>query len=262
MGALAAAHVAVVGDGLIGRSVRLAWLRHAPGGAVVSLDRGSDLAPLAAAEVVVLAAPVDAVLAILPDLPRLAPRARLIMDTGSTKRAIVAAAEAAGLHDFIGGHPMAGGSTTGPSAARADLFDGRSWLLIVDRADTGLRARASRFVEALGARPVEIPGDGEVHDQVMAAVSHLPQIVASALLARVGESVGADGLAWAGRGLRDTTRLAESPPDIWRSIAATNHDAIAPLLKALAADLADLADRLDQPGAIDELFTRAHRWLP
>lgn len=261
MGSITAPVMAVVGDGLIGRSVRLAWLRHTPDGAVASLDRGSDLEPLASAEIVVLAAPVDAVLALMPDLPRLAPRARLVMDTGSTKRAIVAAAATAGLRNFIGGHPMAGGSTTGPAAARADLFDERSWLLIVDKADAELRERASLFVEALGAVPVEIPGDGEMHDQVMAAVSHLPQMVATALLARVGDTVGPDGLAWAGQGLRDTTRLAESPPDIWRSIAATNHGAIAPLLKALAGDLTDIADRLDDPRAIDELFARAHRWL-
>src|SRR5690606_27925934 len=160
-------------------------------------------------------------------------------------RAIVAAAVKAGLGNFVGGHPMAGGSTTGPSAARADLFDGRSWLLVAGHAEAEPRDRAIQFVKALGAVPVEIPDDGEVHDQVMAAVSHLPQIVASALLAMVGESVGAEGLAWAGQGLRDTTRLAESPPDIWRGIITTNRDAIGPILKDFAADLLAFANRLD-----------------
>jgi prephenate dehydrogenase len=254
--------LAVVGDGLIGRSVRLAWLRRHPEAEVRSLDRGSDLAALAATDIVVLATPVDAILEMVPQLPQLAPRASLIVDTGSTKQAIAARAQAAGLQNFVAGHPMAGGSTTGPSGARADLFDGRTWLLVVGGVNEELREQARRFVQALGAVPVETPDRGALHDRVVAAVSHLPQIVASALLARVGESVGADGLRWSGGGLRDTTRLAESHSDIWRSIVATNQEAIAPLLKALAADLDALADRLDDPGAIDELFSRAHRWLP
>lgn len=254
--------LAVVGDGLIGRSVRLAWLRRHPEAEVTSLDRGSDPEGLYAADIVVLAAPVNAILEMVPELPRIAPRASLIVDTGSTKQAIAAAAAAAGLQNFVPGHPMAGGSTTGPSGARADLFDGRTWLLVVGGLDEALREQARRFVEWLGAVPVETPDRGALHDRVVAAVSHLPQIVASALLARVGESVGADGLRWSGGGLRDTTRLAESRPDIWRSIVATNQDAIAPLLKALAADLDALADRLDDPDAIDDLFARAHSWLP
>lgn len=255
--------LAVVGDGIIGRSVRLAWLRRHPDAAVTSLDRGSDpAADLAAADIVVLATPVDAILEILPELPRCAPRASLIVDTGSTKHAIVAAAAAAGLENFVAGHPMAGGSTTGPGAARADLFDGRPWWLVVGGVNPDLRARARGFVESLGAVAVETDDRGEAHDRIVAAVSHLPQIVATALLARVGESVGAEGLRLAGAGLRDTTRLAESNADIWRSIVATNQRAIAPLLKALADDLRATADCLDDPAAIDHLFDRAHRWLP
>ncbi len=258
----AAPALAIVGDGLIGRSVRLAWLRRHPDATVASLDRDSDPGALAAADIVVLAAPVDAILTMLPDLPGRAPHASLIIDTGSTKQAIVSAAESAGLRNFVGGHPMAGGSTTGPGAARADLFDGRTWLLVVGDVSADLRLRARRFVEDLGAVPVEIPDRGQLHDRIVAAVSHLPQVVATALLARVGEAVGEDGLAWAGAGLRDTTRLAESRPEIWRSIIATNGKQIAPLLDALARDLSRLAERLGDPGAIDELFARAHRFRP
>lgn len=261
MGAIAAPALAIVGDGLIGRSVRLARLRADPNAAIVSLDRGSDLAALASADLVVLAAPVDAILAIVPRLRDLAPRASLIIDTGSTKQAIVAAADAAGLGNFVGGHPMAGGSTTGPEDARADLFDGRPWWLVVGGVDPDLRAEARRFVESVGAVAIETDDRGEAHDRIVAAVSHLPQIVASALLARVGESVGADGLRSAGAGLRDTTRLAGSHADIWRSILATNQESIAPLLRALASDLTAIADRLDDSAAIDQLFDRAHRWL-
>ena len=253
--------LAVVGDGLIGRSVRLAWLRSYPDAEVTSLDRGGDLGGLLQADLVVLAAPVDAIVGIIPALPRLAPRASLIVDTGSTKQTIVSAASAAGAGNFVGGHPMAGGSTTGPGGARADLFDGRPWILISGDADPDLLDRADRFVAALGATPVVVQDNGELHDRIVAAVSHLPQLVATTLLARVGESAGEAGLAWAGAGLRDTTRLAESGPAIWRSIVGTNREAIRPLLKAMAADLDALADRLDDPEAIDRLFARAHRWL-
>jgi prephenate dehydrogenase len=237
-------------------------LRRVPQGRVTSLDRESDLVPLTAADTVVLAAPVDAILQLIPRLRALAPRALLLIDVGSTKSAIVREAARAGLDRFVGGHPMAGGTSTGPGEARADLFDGRPWFLVRGSALEEPVARARRFVEALGGTPIEFSDHGEEHDRVVAAISHLPQVVATALLARVGEAVGRKGLAWAGNGLRDTTRLAASSPDTWRGILATNAAALAPLLRALAADVAAIADRLDEPGAVDQLFTRARAWLP
>jgi prephenate dehydrogenase len=120
---------------------------------------------------------------------------------------------------------------------------------------------ARAFVGGLGAVDVPMADHGEAHDELMAVLSHLPQLVATALMAHAGEGAGADGLRWAGSGLRDTTRLAASSPAMWRGIAATNREALAPRLRALARELESLADRLDDPAAIDELFRRAHRWL-
>ncbi len=252
--------LAIVGDGLIGRSVRLAFERRFPGAVVDSLDRGNDLSGLAGATTVVLAAPVDAILQLIPRLPHLAPSATLITDTGSTKHAIAAVARREGLSRFVPGHPMAGGTSSGPAQARADLFEGRTWFLVPGAAEKSAVRRARAFVAALGAVPVEIPGDGEVHDQIVAAISHLPQIVATALLARVGESVGTDGLQYAGSGLRDTTRLAASRASMWAPILETNAACIAPLLRALARDLESAADSLADRAQVDALFARAHRF--
>ena len=251
--------VAIVGDGLIGRSIRLACLRRHPSAAIVSLDRGDSLDALADATLVVLAAPVDAILSLLPALPALAPSARLVTDTGSTKRRIVDAARAAGVANFVAGHPMAGGTSSGPAGAREALFDGRPWFLLTADASPDAVALACAFVSDLGAVPVSLADNGDEHDRLVGAISHLPQVVASALLARVGESVGPGGVRFAGAGLRDTTRLAASQASVWAPILATNATAIAPLLKALARDLDALADHLTDAREIERLFDRAHR---
>lgn len=251
----------VIGDGLIGRSVQLAWLRQAPGAEVRALEAGDDPAALAAADIVVVATPVDAILAWLPRLAALAPRARLITDVGSTKAAVALAAREAGLSRFVPGHPMAGGSTSGPGAARADLFDGRSWFLCAKDCPPPLVGEAEALVRALGATPVVLPADdGRAHDALVAAISHLPQVVATALRARVGAQVGADGLRHAGAGLRDTTRLADSSAAMWRPILATNASPVAALLRALARDLDGIADQLADAGAVDALFARAQQF--
>jgi prephenate dehydrogenase len=252
--------LAIVGDGLIGRSIRLAYERRFPDGAVVSLDRGADLAALGAATTVVLSAPVDAILELIPRLPRLAPTATLITDTGSTKGAIAQAARQAGLVRFVPGHPMAGGTGSGPADARADLFDDRTWFLVAGAAEGAALQRAHDFVASLGAVPVRFADAGEAHDRLVAAISHLPQVMATTLLARVGESVGTDGLRYAGNGLRDTTRLAASHASIWAPILATNAAALAPLLRAMARDLESAADALVDRAQVEALFARAHRF--
>lgn len=250
----------IVGDGLIGRSVQLAWRRRHPDAAVVALDRGDDLGALATASAVVLATPVDAILALLPRLHALAPHAHFITDTGSTKHAIVEAAATAGLSRFVPGHPMAGGTRPGPADARADLFDRRPWFLLTGHALASAREAAATFVADLGARVVALDDDGRSHDRLVAAISHLPQVVATLLRARVGEAVGADGLGYAGAGLRDTTRLAASDASMWAPILATNGAALAPLLRSLAEDLSRTADALEDREATERLFARAHRF--
>jgi prephenate dehydrogenase len=95
---------------------------------------------------------------------------------------------------------------------------------------------------------------------LLAFLSHLPQLTASALMGVVGEAVGLDGLALSGKGLADTTRLASSPADIWRDIAATNADQIGPALDALIAVLQDLRRDLPNGDTLADVFTDAARW--
>jgi prephenate dehydrogenase len=100
----------------------------------------------------------------------------------------------------------------------------------------------------------------ELHDRFVGAVSHLPQLSASALMHVVGQLAGDAGLELAGAGLLDATRLATSPPDIWRDVAATNADVLRDALDALIATLTGLRDSLESGERIDEVFTSARRW--
>ena len=102
--------------------------------------------------------------------------------------------------------------------------------------------------------------DAATHDRVLAYLSHLPQLTASALMQVVGDAVGQDGLSLAGRGLADTTRLASSPPEIWRDIAATNADEIGPALEVLIALLQDLRRDLPKGDRLAEVFNGAELW--
>ena len=262
----------IVGLGLIGTSVALSIRRRQPGTTLIGVDNAdvirhsriveiftvasTELAALSEAHVIVLAAPVGAIISMVPSLCGVAPGA-LVIDTGSTKRAVVKTARAAGLARFVGGHPMAGSERNGPDAARPDLFDARPWFLVGPAA---LVSEAGAFVQQLGATPIFMNDDGSEHDRVMAAISHLPQVVATALMARVGESIGGDALGYAGTGLRDTTRLAGSEASVWESILATNADALRPLLMQLADDLQNIAGQLDDAAAVRRLFGLANMY--
>ena len=257
MGAITASPfgtVAVVGTGLIGGSIALAIEQRLPGTTVVTLERGDDIRRAAVADLVVLAAPVRANLELLEALrAHLAPAA-LITDTGSTKAAITAAA--AGLR-FIGGHPIAGAASSGRSSARGDLFIDRRWILTpTDGTDHDDVERLTSFVERLGSRVVTMAP--EEHDRLFAFVSHLPQLTVSALMSVVGKAVGADGLRHAGPGLRDSTRLASSPADIWLDVVHSNRAHVTAALDGLIAALTTLRD--DQSGEeLRRIFESAAR---
>lgn len=251
--------LAVVGLGLIGTSVSLAAKARWPGIDITGLDRSDSLDGIRGADLVVLATPVDSILEMLPQVARLVSANTLVLDTGSTKREILAVAAMAGIARFVGGHPMAGGTQPGSAGARADLFNGRTWFLMGKDAAPGALDRAIAFVEGLGGTPYLFTDNGEQHDRIVAAISHLPQVAASALMAVAGEAAGTDGLQWAGAGLRDTTRLALSRADMWTSILATNRDQLRPLLKDLAARLDTIADHLDDREAVRRLFDEAVR---
>ena len=250
--------LAIIGPGLIGSSIALAARRRWPELNIRTIDQGEPLSKIGDALVVVLATPVDAILTILPKLSAAVDPRALILDTGSTKRAVMIVAAMSGLRHFVGGHPMAGGTAPGPSGARAELFDNAPWFLTNPDSPDAVQ-RAVKFVEALGAQPVVLADHGEEHDRLMAAISHLPQVAASTLMTVVSRVVGDNNLKWAGKGLRDTTRLAASRPEMWQSILATNSAELRPLLKFYAAELLAFADRLEDPEAVKQLFDDAAR---
>lgn len=252
------ARVAIIGVGLIGESVALAAERAWPSIHVSRIDRGGDLAPVSDADLVVLAAPVLTNIQLLEDLDARVRREALVTDVGSTKRRIVGSAEPRPF-SFIGGHPMAGAARGGAANARADVFDGRTWILTPTAAhDPTALARLEAFVAGLGAVPHIMTPD--LHDRFVGAVSHLPQFSASALMHVVGKLAGDAGLELAGAGLRDSTRLAASPAGIWRDVAATNDDVLKNALDALIQTLTDLRDSIPDVDAVDAVFTSACRW--
>lgn len=269
--------VAIVGVGAIGGSVALAVKRRWPSARVIAIDRqpvvdaaiqlgaaddgGETLRAAGGAALVVLAAPVRANIAVLRELPDLFTGSAIVTDVGSTKSETVAAAAYLPRRlVFIGGHPLAGAAAGGLSQARADLFDGSPWVLTPEPplAPDAI-ALVRRFVEGLGAQPVEILA--AEHDRLVAYLSHLPQLAVTALMHVVGEAVGDDRLALAGRGLRDTTRLASSPAAIWRDIAATNPMCVTAALNALIETLQTLRSEINHPeAAFNEIFASAARW--
>jgi prephenate dehydrogenase len=264
--------IAIVGFGLIGGSVALAARRRWPATRIVAIDRsdvvasalrsavaddgGDDLSLCADADLVVLAAPVQTNVRILSDLSNHLAGAAVVTDVGSTKRQIAESARCLPSRlQFVGGHPLAGASTGGLNAARSDLFTDHAWILTPAGDRHPAIGPLSRFIEGLGAH-VHLMTP-EAHDDTVAYLSHLPQIVASALMHLVGEKTGEDGLRLAGRGLRDTTRLASSPADIWRDIAFTNRDNIGPAIDELIQVLVRMKSGSD---AIASTFESAARW--
>ncbi len=268
--------IAIVGCGLIGGSVALAVRAAWPACRLVAIDRGTvveaarrrrvadeggeDLALADGADLIVLAAPVRQNIALLQDLVTVVHGTAIVHDVGSTKRAIVEAARSLPPRlRFVGGHPLAGAATGGVEAARADLFQGRPWILTpsaaCDHADVD---RLMKTAAAVGALPRTM--DPDAHDRLMAYLSHLPQLAVSALMQVVGERAGSDGLSLAGSGLRDTTRLASSPSGTWRDVTATNAEALGAAIDDLTAALQRLKADLTVGDDLRRIFDDAAKW--
>jgi 3-phosphoshikimate 1-carboxyvinyltransferase len=252
--------LAIVGVGLLGGSVAKAARAQALAREIVgvgrdagrlrpalddgTLDRVStDLADgLRGADRIVLAAPVLANEALLAEAWRVAAPGAVLTDVGSTKRGIVAAAErlAADRRDvqFVGSHPMAGSEKSGYVVARPDLFHNATVVVTPGESnDAGAVKSVSEFWTTLGARVVTL--DPETHDRAVAAISHLPHVVAWALVDAVAR-FEPDAFAVAARGFKDTTRIAASDPDVWREILIGNRDAVVASISAFRLALDEL----------------------
>ncbi len=268
--------IAIAGLGLIGGSIALAvrerWpqvrilgidrsavIAHALGSGAI--DRGAgDAAGAGDADLVILAAPVRQNVVLLAEMAQRLTSSSIVTDVGGTKRDIVAAARTLPLAaPFVGGHPIGGAERGGFGFARPDLFKGRPWIFTPDgRTPASALDRLTAFVVGLGARASTL--DPERHDRLMAFVSHLPQLTASALMEVIGGAAGGEGLGLAGRGLVDTTRLASSPAAPWVDVCAVNADELGAALDALIARLTALRADLRGGEAVQRTFDEAARW--
>jgi prephenate dehydrogenase len=209
------------------------------------------------ADLVVLAAPVPVCLAAMDELAA-GPGAALsettvITDVASTKAALLARADALGLR-YVGGHPMAGAESAGYEAGRADLFVDRPWVVVPGRfAEPADIERVEALIQACRARAVRM--DAGTHDRAVAGISHLPLLLAAALVETVaGPGSGEARTDWAvasrlsATGWRDMTRLARGDPAMGAGIAVTNAQALASRLRELRAVLEAWQAELDRPG--------------
>jgi prephenate dehydrogenase len=253
--------VRIVGSGLIGTSIGLGLVQR--GIAVEMVD--SD--PLAQAlardliggavvvdpELVILALPTSGLSGVIQGEIAINPQSTF-MDVGSVKIEVVLQVETfAGLSTrFLPTHPMAGREIGGAASARADLFQGRSWILTPE-ADCAAESKnlVLELINALGATPIELSAHD--HDAAVARVSHLPQIAAS-LLAKQLSGTPAEWMELAGQGLRDTTRIAGSDDTLWKEIIYSNRSEILQLLISLQNDLTQMIKSLDDPAKIAELI--------
>jgi prephenate dehydrogenase len=279
--------IAILGTGLLGTSVGLAlraagfqgeiigWnrnLAHAEtAGRMGALDRivGDPLTAAREAQVVLLSVPIYATLDFMEQLSSVLGPEHLVTDVGSTKAQITDAAdrlfntpERAG---FLPGHPMAGKERGGAELGDAELFRGAAWLFTDFPAwhrseqATALARSWREWVLAMGARGIDL--DPKRHDELVAWVSHLPQLAATALSAMLQDRVGdAPELKdVGGRALREMTRLGASPFSMWRDIAHTNTEAIDAALQELEQHIAHIRENLRTPELREE-FERANRF--
>ncbi len=210
----------------------------------LALERGAideavaSVADIGGADIAIAGVAVDALGDAVRELCDALPDA-VVTDVGSTKGALVGAIDCS---NFIGGHPLAGAEATGVAHARDDLFEGATWYL-TPRAQTPgvLYERLARFVAGLGAVPTAIAPDD--HDRLMAAVSHLPHVVANLLVAQAAEALGGETLPATGPSFRDATRVAGSNPELWAQIYTANRG-------ALGAEIDDLVRRLGEVRAL------------
>lgn len=275
-------HIGFVGFGLIGGSIARAirvnptsasWTMRAwtPSGedpdravadGMIDAAAGSPEESLADADLVILAGPATACLAALDDLAgrwrtALRPDA-VITDVASTKAALLDRADAAGLR-YVGGHPMAGVEASGYAAGRADLFVDRPWVIVPGRlAESGDVERVTALAGACRARVIRM--DAATHDRAVAGISHLPLVLAAALVEAVaGRTAGRPSDDWdvakglAASGWRDMTRLARGDPEMGAAIAATNAIALAARLRDLQGVLDAWLAELGRPGGPDEV---------
>jgi len=274
--------ITIIGTGLIGGSFGLALKGNGYRGKIVGCDRKAILAkakrkraidvgigdPVQAcrgSDLVLLATPVGGIIELIAKLAPQLSANTLLSDAGSTKAEILRTAEkafsAATASRFLGGHPMAGKENSGIEFADAELFRGAVWFLtpVPDQnLKSNLSAEFAGLIRKVGARPSVL--DASEHDDLCAWISHVPQMISTALASTLVGEYGekAPLLESGGRALREMTRIAASPYSMWRDIALTNKGSIADALLKLEQKLAHIRENLDTR-ELEREFEQAHR---
>ncbi len=264
--------VAIIGTGLIGGSIGLALRRRnvvrigfdrptvlSKASKMGAIDRGAKSLKEAmdGSDLVILAMPVGIILDLLPKLAQMVQPATLITDVGSTKAEICKSAQK-NLKNFIGGHPLAGKEKSGVENADSKLFVGKNWFLCPNGNLLGL-ARMKAFIQMLGAKPVVT--EPEKHDRILAATSHLPQLVSTLLAATVAELLGKETKrmqVFAGPGLRDSIRLGHSPFSVWGGIFASNQREVGRALETFCQKAAGISDNFQDLETVKPQFKKAN----
>jgi prephenate dehydrogenase len=282
---MAIRQITIIGTGLIGGSLALALKKRKFAGRIVGCDREATLEKarnrgaidegfanpgdaVRGSQVVVLATPVLAIVDLIERLGPALPAKTLLTDVGSTKTAVAQQAlkvfgKNAGRR-FLAGHPMAGKELSGVDYADADLFQNAAWFLTplpaqnLENLSEGLVAEFAGWIDQIGARIALVPPDE--HDRLCAWISHLPQMISTALAAALVEEFGEEAplLAAGGRALREMTRISASPYSMWRDVAITNKKNIEDALLKLEQRLAHIRENLGTRQLAEE-FEVAHQ---
>jgi len=274
--------ITIVGTGLIGGSFALAMKKHRFAGRIIGCDRAPVLERARAkavidaghtnpadavrgSQVVVLATPVSSIIDLINRLGPALPAKTLLTDVGSTKAEILDRAKTIFRKNtgsrFLAGHPMAGKEQAGVEFADPDLFQGAAWFVTPvpgQKVYDGLSGEYLEWLETIGARIASM--GAREHDELCAWISHLPQMISTALAAALVDEYGEDAplLEAGGRALREMTRISSSPYSMWRDIALTNKENIRTALVKLEQHLAHIRENLDTRELAME-FERAHQ---
>lgn len=262
--------IKIVGTGLIGTSLGLALARHgitahlsdnSKANLRLAVEYGAGDDKEIEPELIVVCVPPDLTAEVVASELEKHPRA-IVTDVASVKSEIQnkVAELSQDSSRYIGSHPMAGREKGGPGSARADLFFARPWVITPSESNPEVAVELIRdLAMQIGALPIVL--SAQEHDRAVALVSHLPQLVASTLAARLIDG-DEEQLNLTGQGLRDTARIASSDPDLWLQILSQNSSAIAPLLAKLRLDLEALEDafsNLEKPGALAKVHSLLER---
>jgi prephenate dehydrogenase len=274
--------ITIIGTGLIGGSLGLALRKKKFAGRIIGCDRESALErarkrgaiddgspnpgdAVRGSQLVVLATPVLAIVDLIERVGPVLPAKALLTDVGSTKAAIVEhAAKVFGKNAskrFLGGHPMAGKEFSGVEYADADLFHNAMWFFTPvpgQSLNDGLFAEYAGWIDQIGARIIMLPA--QEHDRLCAWISHVPQMMSTALAAALVEEFGAEAplLPAGGRALQEMTRISASPYSMWRDVAISNKKNLEDALWKVEQRLAHIRENLATRQLADE-FERAHQ---